>query len=84
MGQKKNTTSPYYQGDLIFILAMFFLISVIAVYAAEPSFSLKGYPAKQLFFYLLGISVIVGFLYFDLEQLEKFSIYIYLFGILSL
>ena len=63
---------------------MFFLISVIAVYAAEPSFSLKGYPAKQLFFYLLGISVIVGFLYFDLEQLEKFSIYIYLFGILSL
>jgi hypothetical protein len=54
MGQKKNTTSPYYQGDLIFILAMFFLISVIAVYAAEPSFSLKGYPAKQLFFYLLA------------------------------
>lgn len=50
MSQKKNTTSPYYQGDLIFILAMFFLISVIAVYAAKPSIALSSYPVKQLIF----------------------------------
>lgn len=84
MGQKKNITSPFYQGDLIFILSAFFMISIVAVYAAEPSFALNGYPVKQLIFYMLGISVIVGFLYFDLEQLEKLSIYVYIFGILSL
>ncbi|WFA04998.1 FtsW/RodA/SpoVE family cell cycle protein [Bacillus sp. HSf4] len=84
MGHKKNETSPYYQGDLIFILSVFFIISVIAVYAAQPSFALNGYPAKQLIYYLLGIAVVVGFLYFDLEQLEKFSVYIFVFGILSL
>lgn len=53
----------------------------MAVYAAQPSFSLLGYPGKQLIFYMLGISIIVGFLYFDLEQLEKLSIYVFIMGI---
>lgn len=30
---------------------------------------------------MLGISIIVGFLYFDLEQLEKLSIYVFIMGI---
>ncbi|WP_440601932.1 hypothetical protein, partial [Bacillus safensis] len=30
----KQNTSPYYQGDLIFIFLAFFAISVIAIYAA--------------------------------------------------
>ncbi|EME73595.1 FtsW/RodA/SpoVE family cell cycle protein [Bacillus sonorensis] len=81
MNQKKNNTSPFYQGDLIFILSTFLIISVVAVYAAQPSFSLLGYPGKQLIFYMLGISIIVGFLYFDLEQLEKLSIYVFIMGI---
>ncbi|NPC94541.1 FtsW/RodA/SpoVE family cell cycle protein [Bacillus sp. WMMC1349] len=84
MSQKKNITSPFYQGDLIFILAAFLMISVVAVYAADPSFSLKGYPVKQLIYYLIGISLIIGFLYFDLEQIEKMSLYIYISGILLL
>lgn len=84
MSQKKNTTSPYYQGDLIFILAIFILISVIAVYAAKPSIALSSYPVKQLIFFILGISIVFFFLYLDLEQIEKLSIYIFIFCILML
>ncbi|MDA7025306.1 FtsW/RodA/SpoVE family cell cycle protein [Bacillus sp. CLL-7-23] len=84
MSQKKNITSPFYQGDLIFILAAFLMISVVAVYAAQPSFAILGIPGKQLMYYLFGISIVIGFLYFDLEQIEKMSLYIYIFGILLL
>ena len=84
MSQRKNHTSPYYQGDLIFILSVFLIISVVAVYAAQPSFSLLGYPGKQLIFYILGIFIIAGFLYFDLEQIEKLSIYVFIMGIVLL
>ncbi|KMM59197.1 rod shape-determining protein RodA [Bacillus glycinifermentans] len=84
MSQRKNQTSPYYQGDLIFILSVFLMISVVAVYAAQPSFSILGYPGKQLIFYILGIFIVAGFLYFDLEQIEKLSIYVFIMGIVLL
>lgn len=35
MSQKKNITNPFYQGDLIFVYIVFFIISVVAVYAAQ-------------------------------------------------
>ncbi|TWM86453.1 Peptidoglycan glycosyltransferase RodA [Bacillus licheniformis] len=73
-----------YQGDLIFTLAIFILISVMAVYAAKPSIALSSYPMKQLIFFILGISIVFFFLYLDLEQIEKLSIYIFLFCILML
>lgn len=84
MSYKKNYTSPYYQGDLIFILSVFLIISVVAVYGAQPSFSLLGFPGKQLIFYLLGILIVIGFIYFDLEQIEKLSIYLFIAGIVLL
>nr|MCX3330521.1 FtsW/RodA/SpoVE family cell cycle protein [Bacillus pacificus] len=39
---------------------------------------------RQIVYYVLGAIVIGVLLYFDLEQLEKLSLYIYLLGILSL
>lgn len=39
---------------------------------------------KQIIYYALGAIAISVLLYFDLEQLEKLSLYVFLFGILLL
>lgn len=39
---------------------------------------------KQIVYYVLGAIAISVLLYFDLEQLEKLSLYVFLFGILLL
>ncbi|MCY8858151.1 FtsW/RodA/SpoVE family cell cycle protein [Bacillus atrophaeus] len=85
MSRYKKQQNPFYQGDLIFIFGMFFIISVVAIYAAGQ-FGQYGSNAwtRQIVYYVLGAIVIGVLLYFDLEQLEKLSLYIYLLGILSL
>ncbi|KAA6451102.1 FtsW/RodA/SpoVE family cell cycle protein [Bacillus swezeyi] len=85
MSQKKNITNPFYQGDLIFVFIVFFAISIVAVYAAQQ-FNQYNEPfaMKQSLYYLLGALIIILFLYFDLEQLEKLSFYFYLLGIIML
>ncbi|WP_144485798.1 FtsW/RodA/SpoVE family cell cycle protein [Bacillus pumilus] len=81
----KRNTSPYYQGDLIFIFLAFFAISVIAIYAAGQ-FGQYGSNAwtRQIIYYMVGVICIVAINYFDLEQLEKLSLYIFIGGILLL
>ncbi|MEK4792084.1 FtsW/RodA/SpoVE family cell cycle protein [Bacillus sp. FSL K6-2971] len=81
----KQNTSPYYQGDLIFIFLAFFAISVIAIYAAGQ-FGQYGSNAwtRQIIYYMVGVIFIVAINYFDLEQLEKLSLYIFIGGILLL
>lgn len=81
----KQNTSPYYQGDLIFIFLAFFAISVIAIYAAGQ-FEQYGSGAwtRQIIYYAAGLICIVAINYLDLEQLEKLSFYIFIGGILLL
>ncbi|WP_342495830.1 FtsW/RodA/SpoVE family cell cycle protein [Bacillus sp. FSL K6-0994] len=81
----KQNTSPYYQGDLIFIFLAFFAISVISIYAAGQ-FGQYGTNAwtRQIIYYMVGVICIVAINYFDLEQLEKLSLYIFIGGILLL
>ncbi|QVR63929.1 cell shape-determining peptidoglycan glycosyltransferase RodA [Bacillus subtilis subsp. subtilis] len=85
MSRYKKQQSPFYQGDLIFIFGVFFIISVLAIYAAGQ-FGQYGNTdwIQQIVFYLLGAVAITVLLYFDLEQLEKLSLYIFIIGILSL
>ncbi|KPN14005.1 rod shape-determining protein RodA [Bacillus australimaris] len=81
----KQNTSPYYQGDLIFIFLAFFAISVISIYAAGQ-FGQYGTGAwtRQIIYYMVGVICIVAINYFDLEQLEKLSLYIFIGGIILL
>ncbi|WP_342499817.1 FtsW/RodA/SpoVE family cell cycle protein [Bacillus sp. FSL M7-0791] len=81
----KQNTSPYYQGDLIFIFLAFFAISIIAIYAAGQ-FGQYGSNAwtRQIIYYMVGVICIVAINYFDLEQLEKLSLYIFIGGIMLL
>ncbi|QWV83245.1 cell shape-determining peptidoglycan glycosyltransferase RodA [Bacillus subtilis] len=85
MSRYKKQQSPFYQGDLIFIFGVFFIISVLAIYAAGQ-FGQYGNTdwIQQIVFYFLGAVAITVLLYFDLEQLEKLSLYIFIIGILSL
>ncbi|MDA7025305.1 FtsW/RodA/SpoVE family cell cycle protein [Bacillus sp. CLL-7-23] len=85
MNEKKNFTNPFYQGDLIFAYTIFFIISVVSVYAAQQ-FNQYGEPfaMKQTLYYLLGAFITIAFLYFDLEQIEKLSFFIFIICILSL
>ncbi|MED4538150.1 cell shape-determining peptidoglycan glycosyltransferase RodA [Bacillus subtilis] len=85
MSRYKKQQSPFYQGDLIFIFGVFFIISVVSIYAAGQ-FGQYGNTdwIQQIVFYLLGAVAITVLLYFDLEQLEKVSLYIFIIGILSL
>ncbi|MCY7981840.1 cell shape-determining peptidoglycan glycosyltransferase RodA [Bacillus inaquosorum] len=85
MGRYKKQQSPFYQGDLIFIFGVFFIISVVSIYAAGQ-FGQYGNTdwIQQIVFYFLGAIAITVLLYFDLEQLEKLSLYIFIIGILSL
>ncbi|MCY8317604.1 cell shape-determining peptidoglycan glycosyltransferase RodA [Bacillus vallismortis] len=85
MSRYKKQQNPFYQGDLIFIFGVFFIISVVAIYAAGQ-FGQYGNTdwIQQIVFYLLGAIAITVLLYFDLEQLEKLSLYIFVIGILSL
>ncbi|QIT35221.1 cell shape-determining peptidoglycan glycosyltransferase RodA [Bacillus subtilis subsp. subtilis str. SMY] len=70
---------------MIFIFGVFFIISVVSIYAAGQ-FGQYGNTdwIQQIVFYLLGAVAITVLLYFDLEQLEKLSLYIFIIGILSL
>lgn len=85
MSRYKKQQSPFYQGDLIFIFGVFFIISVVSIYLAGQ-FGQYGNTdwIQQIVFYLLGAVAITVLLYFDLEQLEKLSLYIFIIGILSL
>lgn len=85
MSRYKKQQSPFYQGDLIFIFGVFFIISVVSIYAVGQ-FGQYGNTdwIQQIVFYFLGAVAITVLLYFDLEQLEKLSLYIFIIGILSL
>ncbi|MEG7334578.1 MULTISPECIES: FtsW/RodA/SpoVE family cell cycle protein [unclassified Bacillus (in: firmicutes)] len=85
MSRYKKQQNPFYQGDLIFIFGVFFIISVVSIYAAGQ-FGQYGNTdwIQQIVFYFLGAVAITVLLYFDLEQLEKLSLYIFILGILSL
>ncbi|MBU5244804.1 FtsW/RodA/SpoVE family cell cycle protein [Bacillus halotolerans] len=83
MSRYKKQINPFYQGDLIFIFIMFFLISVISVYCAQGQYGMSA-ASRQLGFYVVGALIVIGMLYFDLEQLEKISLVVFSIGVLSL
>nr|WP_254664405.1 FtsW/RodA/SpoVE family cell cycle protein [Paenibacillus polymyxa] len=81
MSRYKYQQNSYYQGDLIFIFGVFLIISVAAIYAAGQ-FGQYGSDAwiRQIVFYVIGAGLMVSIMYFDLEQLEKLSLYVLIAG----
>ncbi len=78
--------SHYIQLDLIVILLLFIIISLLAIYNAQQLGQYQGqnFVIKQILFYGLGIGFLVLLQFIESEQIQKVSIYIYIFGIILL
>ena len=78
--------SHYIQLDLIVILILFITISLLAIYNAQQLGQYQGqnFVIKQILFYGLGIGFLVLLQFIESEQIQKVSIYIYIFGIILL
>lgn len=78
--------SHYIQLDLMVILLLFIIISLLAIYNAQQLGQYQGqnFVIKQILFYGLGIGFLVLLQFIESEQIQKVSIYIYIFGIILL
>ncbi|WP_313490343.1 FtsW/RodA/SpoVE family cell cycle protein, partial [Exiguobacterium sp.] len=87
MNRFKSFTQRY-DHTLLFLLACLMVISVIAIYTAQPS--LKGaisainFSAKQIQWYVIGFMALSVVIFIDYEQLKRFHWFLYGAGILSL
>src|SRR5690625_1093183 len=81
-----NKQSHYLQTDLIILLIIFIGVSLLAIYNAQQLEQYVGenFAVKQAVWYAAGLIILVTIQFFDLEQISKASIYIYIFGVLLL
>src|SRR5690625_479673 len=81
-----NKQSHYLQTDLIILLILFIGVSLLAIYNAQQleQYAGKNFALQQAIWYVVGICILIGIQFFDLEQILKASLYIYIFGMLLL
>jgi len=81
-----NKQSHYLQTDLIILLILFIGVSLLAIYNAQQleQYAGKNFALQQAIWYAAGLFILVTIQFFDLEQISKVSIYIYIFGVLLL
>jgi len=71
--------------SLLFIIILLMAISIINIHSAQKYLPYhKDFAGMQLFWYAVGLIVTAVIYYFDLEQIKKLSLYIYLFGVFLL
>lgn len=71
--------------QLIFILFIFFCISLLSISSAQTtSYTGINFIPRQIIYYGIFIGIIVCVIYFDIEQYKKITWYLYGFGILLL
>lgn len=78
--------SHYIQLDLIIILLLFIVVSIISIYNAQQLGQYPGqnFALKQTIYFAIGIMFIAALQFVDLEQLNRVSLYIYIFGVFLL
>ncbi|WP_029330985.1 FtsW/RodA/SpoVE family cell cycle protein [Exiguobacterium oxidotolerans] len=87
MNRFKSFTQRY-DNTLLFLLGCLMIISVIAIYTAQPflqgAISEINFMAKQIQWYIIGFIALSVVILIDYEQLKRFHWYLYGAGILSL
>lgn len=75
--------SNFIQTDLIVILVAFISFSLLAIYNAQQLEQYEGrnFVLAQALFFVVGIGIVVGIQFLDLEQLYKASTIIYIVGV---
>ena len=70
---------------LSLLLLLLFLISCAAIYSAQTSGQyVENFLLKQIFWYIVGIMIIILVMQFDTDQYKRLSWYAYGFGVLLL
>jgi len=82
--QKKQ--SHFFQGDLIILLVLLITVSLLAIYNAQQLEQYEGrnFVMMQIFWYGLGIAILVAMQFFDLDQLYRVSFIVYGFTVVLL
>jgi len=87
MNRFKSFTQRY-DNTLLFLLGCLMVISVIAIYTAQPflqgAISEINFMAKQIQWYIIGFIALSVVILIDYEQLKRFHWYLYGAGIVSL
>ncbi|RDB33624.1 FtsW/RodA/SpoVE family cell cycle protein [Exiguobacterium sp. RIT594] len=87
MNRFKSFTQRY-DNTLLFLLGCLMVISVIAIYTAQPflqgAISEINFMAKQIQWYIIGFIALSVVIFIDYEQLKRFHWYLYGAGIISL
>lgn len=78
--------SPFIQSDLIILLTLFICVSLLSIYNAQQleQYEGKNFMLLQLIWYIVGIALIVGIQFLDLDQLYKVSFIVYATTVLLL
>ncbi|HCN56933.1 MAG TPA: rod shape-determining protein RodA [Exiguobacterium sp.] len=87
MNRFKSFTQRY-DNTLLFLLGCLMVVSVIAIYTAQPflqgAISEINFMAKQIQWYIIGFIALSVVILIDYEQLKRFHWYLYGAGIVSL
>lgn len=82
---KPMKISDRFDWTLCLLLFLFFLISCTAIYSGQASGQYEGnFVISQIKNYIIGIIIIAGIMYFDMEQIRRLSWFLYGIGILLL
>lgn len=82
---KITNKADRFDWTLTLILFLFFLISCTAIYSAQASEQYdRNFLVSQIFWYVVGASIISVTIFFDSYQYRRLSWYLYGFGLLLL
>jgi rod shape determining protein RodA len=80
-----NKTADKFDWSLTLILFLFFLISCISIYSAQTSGQYDdNFLFKQIFWYVVGIGIILVTCIFDPDHYKRLTWFFYGFGVLLL
>lgn len=79
---KSKKAMEKFDWTLAFILFMFFIVSIAAIYSAQGDG--ENYLIRQIGYYIIGIVIVAFVMFFDSFQFRKLSWYMYGFGIFLL
>lgn len=82
MEYKKHKQMDY---SLVLLVFLFMIVSCVSIYSAQKYLPYGDHFASKQLMWFIGGAIVTSVVYFfDFEQLKRLSLYIYIFGILTL
>lgn len=86
MERERNSLNQQFDYQLAFLLFLLFCTSIIAIYGAQLTATQyeTNFVVRQFIYYILGCGIVASVMFFDSEQLQRLTWYLYGFGIFLL